>query len=328
MYPDAPDTHVPANVSLVRSLDAAAQRLLAEGRRVVLMPENGTWANTLPGGYATDYWNWPMFNNTPGTMGLLIQEKHPALAEFPTRFHSERQWAPIALASTPVFLLGTAADFRPIVQVIDNYERNEKLGLVFETRVGRGRLLVCAVNLLAENLRDRPEAQQLLASLLQYASSDAFAPQTELSQETLALTLRPSLAQAKGVQASASSSFKPPWGFVPKPEHAIDGDANTRWFPAEDDKSPWLAVDLGTSQSVDTVELVWEHDLTGYVGVVEFSEDGQHWTDARLKADPLSTAGRTILVGTPEMTRHVRVHVTAWPGDRRAAIRELRVLGS
>jgi hypothetical protein len=328
VYPDQPDTRVPVNVSLVHSLDAGARQLLADGHRVVLMPDADAWANTLPGGYATDYWNWPMFNNTPGTMGLLIQEKHPALAEFPTRFYSERQWAPIALASTPVFLLGTSPEFRPIVQVIDNYERNEKLGLVFETQVGRGRLLVCAVNLLAENLRDRPEAQQLLASLLHYAASDAFAPQSRLSEETLALTLRPSLAQAKGVQATASSSFTPPWGFVPKPAHAIDGDANTRWFPAENDKSPWLAIDLGANRSVDTVELVWEHDLAGYVGAVEFSSDGEDWTDARLKADPLSTAGRTLLVGTPAATRHVRVRVTAWPSDRRPAIRELRVLGN
>jgi hypothetical protein len=328
VYPDQPDTRVPVNVSLVHSLDAGARQLLADGHRVVLMPDADAWANTLPGGYATDYWNWPMFNNTPGTMGLLIQEKHPALAEFPTRFHSERQWAPIALASTPVFLLGTSPEFRPIVQVIDNYERNEKLGLVFETQVGRGRLLVCAVNLLAENLRDRPEAQQLLASLLHYAASDAFAPQSRLSEETLALTLRPSLAQAKGVQATASSSFTPPWGFVPKPAHAIDGDANTRWFPAENDKSPWLAIDLGANRSVDTVELVWEHDLAGYVGAVEFSPDGEHWTNARLKAGPLSTAGRTLLVGTPAATRHVRVRVTAWPSDRRPAIRELRVLGN
>lgn len=327
VYPSAVDTQVPAGVSLVRTF-AAAQRLLEEGGRVLLIPEAGPWANTLPGAYATDYWNWPMFNNTPGTMGLLIQEKHRALGEFPTSFRSERQWAPIALASTPVFLLNTPHDFRPIVQVIDNYERNEKLGLVFETRVGHGRLLVCAVNLLAENLRARPEAQQLLASLLHYAASDAFAPSTQLRETELRLMLRPSLAQQPGVIASASSSFKSPWGFVPKPEHAIDGDANTRWFAAEEDKAPWVAVDFGDRRSFDTVELVWESDQSGYGAKIETSVDGQTWTESGLTLESVSTAGRSIFGGKAETTRHVRVRLSEWPKDRRPTVRELRVLGS
>jgi hypothetical protein len=43
------------------------------------------------------------------------------------------------------------------VQVIDNFARNHKLGLVFETGVGKGKLLVCAIDLLG--LQDKPEAR-------------------------------------------------------------------------------------------------------------------------------------------------------------------------
>jgi hypothetical protein len=326
VYPATVDTAVPGNVTLVRAFDPATQRLLAEGRRVVLIPGAANWANTLPGGYATDYWTWPMFNGTPGTLGLLVRDMHPALAAFPTRFHSERQWSAIAHASTPVLLFATPATYRPIVQVIDNYERNEKLGLVFEAQVGPGRLLVCAVDLLGEKLRDRAEAKQLLASLLRYAGSEAFAPGATLEPAALDLVLRPSLA--RGREATASSSFTPPWGFVPQPRHAFDGDLNTKWFPAEGDKAPWLAVDLGAARKVDLVEIVWEHDTPGYRGTLEASTDGRTWTVLGGTPDPLSTDGRTLLRVAAVNVRHLRLKVDAWPAGLRAGVRELRVLGA
>lgn len=326
VYPESVDATVPANVTLVRAYDAAAKALLAAGRRVVLVPGSANWADTLPGGYATDYWNWPMFNGTPGTMGLLVRDGHPALARFPTTFHSERQWAEIAHASTPVILYATPAAYRPLVQVIDNYERNEKLGLVFEASVGPGRLLVCAVDLLGEKLRSKPAAKQLLASLLAYASGDAFAPAAALEPAALDLMLRPSLA--RGCAATASSSLTPPWGFIPKPLHAVDGDLNTKWFPAEGDAAPWLAVDLGAVRAVDTIEIVWEHDEPGYAGTLESSVDGEHWTVLRGTPDAAATAGRAVLKVAAPAVRHLRLKVDAFPPGRRAAVRELRVLGA
>jgi hypothetical protein len=328
VYPNSVDTTVPPNVTLVRACDAVAKAALAAGKRVVLIPGDANWADTLPGGYATDYWNWPMFHNTPGTEGLLIRDAHPALARFPTTTHSERQWAEIAHASTPVLLYATPPDCRPIVQVIDNYERNEKLGLVFEAQVGAGRLLVCAVDLLGEKLRDRPEAKQLLASLLAYAASDAFAPKPALTPAVLDLTLRPSLARAANAVATASSCFTPPWGFVPKPRHAFDGDLNTTWFPAETDKTPWVAIDLGAPHAIDTVAVVWEDDVAGYAGRLEASLDGEHWTTLAATPDPAGTGGRQVLRVSAPAVRHLRLTVTATPAGHRGGVRELRVLGA
>ena len=48
-----------------------------------------------------------------------------------------------------------------MVQVIDNFARNHKLGNVFEARVGDGRLLVCTIDLF-EHLEQRPAARQFL----------------------------------------------------------------------------------------------------------------------------------------------------------------------
>jgi len=82
--------------------------------------------------------------------------------------------------------------------VIDNFERNHKLGLVFETRVGNGALLVCAIDLPGH--QDKPEARQLYHSLLRYAASDAFAPATELDIDLLNKMLSTSSAFSREAQ--------------------------------------------------------------------------------------------------------------------------------
>ena len=67
-----------------------------------------------------------------------------------------------------------------IVQVIDDWFTNRRLALVFEVRVGRGRLLVSSVDF--SNDLD-PVRRQLLASLLTYANSSAFAPTVSVTVE-------------------------------------------------------------------------------------------------------------------------------------------------
>jgi hypothetical protein len=324
IYPKQVALEPAAGVTIVRSFDAQAKALLAAGGRVVFVPQGKDWGRTVPGGYATDFWCWPMFGSSPGTMGLRCDPRHPALAEFPTAFHSERLWSRIAHAATPVILTDAPAELRPIVQTIDNLERNEKLGLVFEAKVGAGSLLVVAGDLYA--VPDAPEARQLLASLLAYAASAEFAPRVAVSAEYLDRVLRPSLATGKA--AEGSSSFKPPWGFVPKPEHAVDGDINTRWQPADDDAAPWWRVDLGGVCAVDTVELLWEQDAPGYRYVLEWSEDGEHWAVASDQRENRFDGNRHVLAVALHGARHLRVAMSGAPEKRRPALREVRVLGS
>jgi hypothetical protein len=119
----------------------------------------------------------------PGTLGILCDPSTPALATFPTEFHSNWQWWHLVKNARPIILDDTPAGYCPIVQVIDNFARNHKLGLIFETRIGPGKLLICAIDLLGH--QDKPEARQLLHSLLQYTGSQKFAPKTEINIELL-----------------------------------------------------------------------------------------------------------------------------------------------
>ena len=65
--------------------------------------------------------------------------------------------------------------------MIDNIERNHKLGLVFEFTVGKGKLLVCMADL--ESATSYPEGRAFYRSVLEYMVSDDFAPKTHITLE-------------------------------------------------------------------------------------------------------------------------------------------------
>ena len=72
---------------------------------------------------------------------------------------------------------------RPLVQVIDNFERNHRLGLLWEARLGTGKILVCSSDLLGQ--LDQPEVCQFYQSLLDYAASPAFQPTISITFDDL-----------------------------------------------------------------------------------------------------------------------------------------------
>jgi hypothetical protein len=70
---------------------------------------------------------------------------------------------------------------RPIVSAIDDWNRNWRLGVIFECNVGPGRLLVSAIYL--DNERGGSELKQLRRSLLDYMTGEKFKPAATLTAE-------------------------------------------------------------------------------------------------------------------------------------------------
>ena len=120
---------------------------------------------------------------SPGTLSILTDPGHPLLKYFPTECHSDWQWWSITRNSRPMILNATRGEYRPLIQVVDNIERNHKLGLVFEFAVGKGKLLVCMIDLQA--IAGTPEGNQFRTSLLRYMKSDAFHPTEQLAWKEL-----------------------------------------------------------------------------------------------------------------------------------------------
>ena len=176
-------------ITIARQLDRAAQQALAAGKKVLLMPKDAK--NTVGGLFQTDYWNYRMFKDicesvgkpvSPGTLGILTDPSHPVFREFPTEEHTNWQWFPVLKASRPM-ILDALQGYKPIVQVIDNVERNHRLGLLFEFAVGKGKLLVCCSDL--ESTLEYPEGRQFYKAILDYMRSDDFRPSVSLDTEQL-----------------------------------------------------------------------------------------------------------------------------------------------
>jgi hypothetical protein len=193
------------DIVVTRVLSDSIGQALERGASVLWMPDT----TLLPGKtvgplFQTDYWNYRMFkticeNNkkpvSPGTLGILCDPSHPALSLFPTEEHTNWQWFPVIRHSSPMILDNMPRDYRPVVQVIDNVERNHKLGLVFEFSVGMGRLLVCMSDL--ECVREYPEGRQFYASLLHYMQSDDFRPSCQISLADLQQLLTTAVTEVR-----------------------------------------------------------------------------------------------------------------------------------
>lgn len=191
-YPHDDLQQAKKGILITRQMTGDVVRRLQQGARVLWMPDTTALKNTVGPLFITDYWNYRMFkticeNNhkavSPGTLGILTDPGHPLFNSFATEDHTNWQWFPVVKASRPLVLDNLPADYRPIVQVIDNIERNHRLGLVFEFRVGRGSLLVCMSDL--EHAAAHPEGRAFYLSLLRYMHSSAFAPVTSFSWSEL-----------------------------------------------------------------------------------------------------------------------------------------------
>ncbi|MCL6604011.1 MAG: beta-glucuronidase [Paenibacillus sp.] len=175
-------------IHLFNNLSEEAVALLENGESVVIIPNLDGLTNSIEGLYSTDFWCYPMFRSISesmnkevpvGTMGLLIDHQHPVFKHFPCEEHSTYPWWSIVSNSRSIILDDTPRDFRPIVQTIDNFERNHKLGLLFECTVAKGKALVfpCDVEQITHTL----EGRQLLSSIFSYVSSEDFKPTAEWS---------------------------------------------------------------------------------------------------------------------------------------------------
>ncbi|MBQ8724178.1 MAG: beta-glucuronidase, partial [Oscillospiraceae bacterium] len=190
LYPNQDAPEMKSENAVVTNDYNEAMAALEKGKKVLFMPNEVK--DAIEGFYCTDFWCYPMFRdicqwmNKPvavGTMGLCIDEEHPALDGFISERHSTPQWYDIVTHADCAVLDDMPAGYRPIVQMIDNFERNHRLGILFEAKMGEGRLLVCTSRL--SEIMERSEVRQLAAGIMKYVNSDGFAPETEITREQL-----------------------------------------------------------------------------------------------------------------------------------------------
>jgi len=175
-----------SDVYYCTSLDDKAQSVLAAGGSVFLNASGKVVkGKEVVQTFLPVFWNTSWFKmRPPHTLGILCDPKHAAFNSFPTDFHSDMQWWEIVNKAQVMNLEDFPAGFRPIIQPIDTWFLNRRLALVFEAKVGKGKLIVSSAN-LSPDLKEAPAAQQLYFSLQQYMSSNQFNPKYEVAFSTV-----------------------------------------------------------------------------------------------------------------------------------------------
>lgn len=333
--PEAPELCPPARDTdvLVTSSWGEAEKKLAAGGKVLFVPRNSDLDWTSPPlDTVPVFWNRLMGPAWGRMLGLWIdmkpgETKSYALSGFPTSSHFDWQWAQIIPNVRAVNLDRLPAELEPVVWAIDDWNRNYKLGVIFEAAVGDGRLLVSAFDVTNPS-GSNPVARQLRYSLLKYMRSDCFQPQISVSREqmrsllfdTRIMTKLGAVAQMGGAPANA----------------AIDGDPNT--FASVGDPRGQIRDEVDVAITfpapIDMSGLVLmprqnhrEHGGDIRVYVVQASDNGSEWRDV-VRGELLSTfAPQSIEFPRTITARYLKlISLSGFGPDKTTALAELAVM--
>ncbi|MGR3810317.1 glycoside hydrolase family 2 TIM barrel-domain containing protein [Jiulongibacter sp. NS-SX5] len=171
-------------VLIAEEVNEEVLEMLRKGHKVLLNAhELGTSKNSVSFNYYPLYWSYTYFPGQGKTsLGMLIQEGHDALSGFPTESHSNWQWEPFDKKAKAFILNEMEGTYKPIVQLVDDFHRNNKEGLLFEFKVGEGKLFVSGFDLLNDTLIT---SKHLKSSVLSYMNSEKFQPEYEVDESFL-----------------------------------------------------------------------------------------------------------------------------------------------
>lgn len=281
VYPAA-QPELPSNALVTRTWDETVMKRLRQGGKVLLSPPAQIIRNDedkpIRMGFSSIFWNtvWTA-RQAPHTLGILCDPDHPALAQFPTEYHSNWQWWELMHGAAP-FILTEHIELKPLVQVIDDWVTARKLALVFELRVGQGKLIMAGCDLIT-GLDQRPVARQMRQSLLNYMKSEQFQPRQRFTPDQVAGLMREPSTLAKLGATVKASNHQSSYG----PELALDQDPSSIWHTAWDPMAPYphsLVLDLKQEVSLKALTCLPRQDMdNGRIARYEVyvSADGQSW---------------------------------------------------
>jgi hypothetical protein len=337
VYPATVNSNAGEDIAIVDDLTPSALAKLERGGKVLLTIPPGRVRNVSTNkvalGFSSIFWNtaWTR-RQPPTTLGILCDPKHPALAEFPTEYHSNWQWWHLVTRAGAMILDDLPPQLDPTVRVIDDWVTNHRLALLFEGKVGKGKLMVCSID-LEDELDLDPVRRQFRQSVLQYMGSRRFAPRTELSAEQVRGLITP-LAEVKLPAVRAIKASSEESGY--EAAVAFDMDPNTFWHTAwtpEPARYPHeLKLTFKEARSFAGITLLprqdgnrngWIKDFEVYV-----SADGKSWGQPAAKGSLGQDAKlKTIKFEKPANARFLRlVALSGFGKDNYASLAELSLI--
>lgn len=326
LYPDKVDAAVPAGVLVTHAWPEAEARL-AQGGTVLYLPRKADLDWTSPPlADVPVFWNRLMNPAWSRMLGLWVDRAHPALAGFPTADHMDWQWSDLVQGARAFNLARLPAGLMPIVQPIDDWNRNYRLGAVFEATVGGGRLLVSTFD-LETRLDERPAARQLRRSLLDYMAGPLFHPATAVDPAALRASLFDTRVMKKlGAVASG-------W---PDAANVVDGDPNTYSLVAVKGDAPRpqpvLTIAFAAAVPFDGLVLMPRQNQRDHEGDVrewrvEASDDGQTWRDVARPSLASTFDPQTVRFDRTVTARRLRLtSLSGFGPDRASALADVAVM--
>lgn len=329
---DCPQARDP-QVLITISWDEAEAKL-ATGGRVILIANNNNLDWTSPPLDRTPvFWNRLMNPAWSRMLGIWVdtpfgESRSYMVLGFPTKSHFDWQWAEIIQNVRAVNLDRLPAELPPVVWAIDDWNRNYKLGLLFEVAVGEGRLLVSAFD-VTNPTSGNAVLRQLRYSLLTYARSDCFMPNITVSPEQMrSLFFETRIMKRLGAVADVNGA---PAG------SAIDGDPNTFMLVGDQDdpvraEQVDLKIRFNAPVAMSGVVLMsrqnhreHEGDIRGFA--IQVSDDGNEWRDVA-RGELLSTfAPQHVYFTKTETARYLKlIALSGFGPDKTTSLAELAVI--
>ncbi len=168
-------------IYITGQIDKETKQILDQGGKVLLLPAGKVEQGKDVVQYMTPaFWNTSWFKmRPPHTVGTRINNNHPVFNDFPSDDYTGLQWWEIIHHGQVMEMNHFPVHFQPIIQPIDTWFINRKLGMLFEANIGKGKIIVCSADLRSEP-ENRPVARQLYYSILKYMNSHLFFPEFSL----------------------------------------------------------------------------------------------------------------------------------------------------
>ena len=173
VYPEEVPSNNAGDVYVTDKFDKRTKSYLAEGKKVLLLAAGKVMAGKeVEQHLKPAFWNTSWFKmRPPHTTGVLVRNAHAIFNDFPTDYYSDLQWWELIHKQQVMILDHMAPELEGMVQPIDTWFINRRLAMLFEAKVGKGKLVVCSAD-ISSDLDKRIVARQMRSSVLNYMNSD------------------------------------------------------------------------------------------------------------------------------------------------------------
>lgn len=190
VFPRLADGERPPEGVLVTSNPKEAAEALAKGGRVVYTGKSAKSDITT---YLPIYWSTGLFatNRKHIGFGAMVDADHPLLESTGCDYWLDEFWRKLftdgKTNAVSHRLENLPKDFRPLITVVPDLHHSYFISPLFEVKVGKGRLLVCGLNLSAKS----SAARLFKNRLWRYVDSQDFDPKWEVGTDWFKNTFLP-----------------------------------------------------------------------------------------------------------------------------------------